>query len=398
MGPVGVRRNAFVTVASAAVILIIVGAAYEMERGASPEAAASPAPGAHQESTAIGALGRIEPESEIINIGTGTVDRLETLAVHRGDAVKKDEVLGRLQGYVAQVAERDRIAAELDEARAQLATETTLDLARIDDATIKLRMAVEVAPLKIEAQARTVDGLKGRIAADKDILGSLAQLSQQNITSRRSYDEEQGVVVQKEAALAAALAQLDELRRQTDLDQHENEIQVRLAKATLERAKAGIPVASLVSQLALAEERVHDATITAPIDGTILNVMAHPGELVGGDRPIVTMGDTSRMRAVAEVYETDIGRVRLGQGASVTSRALEHPLTGKVVEIGRLIFKNDVLNVDPAARADARVVEVRIELDDPARVAALTNLTVDVRINAGEAPVAAVGSAEAAAE
>ena len=153
--------------------------------------------------------------------------------------------------------------------------------------------------------------------------------------------------MQEEAALAAALAQLDELRRQTDLDQRENEIQVRLAKATLERAQAGIPVASLISQLALAEERVHDATITAPIDGTILNVMAHPGELVGGDRPIVTMGDTSRMRAVAEVYETDIGRVRLGQSAIVTSRALEHPLTGKVVEIGRMIFKNDVLNVDP---------------------------------------------------
>jgi HlyD family secretion protein len=307
-------------------------------------------------------------------------------------------VLGRLQNYAAQVAERDRIAAELDEAKAQLATESALDLVRIEDATIKLRMAVEVAPLKIEAQARTVDGLKGRIAADKDILNSLAQLSQQNITSRRSYDEEQGLVVQEEAALAAALAQLDQLRRQTDLDQRENEIQIRLAKATLERAKAGIPVASLASQLVLAEQRVHDATITAPIGGTVLNVMAHPGELVGGDRPIVTMGDTSRMRAVAEVYETDIGRVRLGQSATVTSRVLDRPVTGKVVEIGRMIFKNDVLNVDPAARADARVVEVRIELDDPARVAALTNLTVDVRINPDEAPVAAVGRAEAATE
>ncbi len=126
--------------------------------------------------------------------------------------------------------------------------------------------------------------------------------------------------------------------------------------------------------------------------------MARPGELVGGDKPIVTMGDTSRMRAVAEVYETDIGRVRLGQSASVTSRTLDRPLTGKVVEIGRMIFKNDVLNVDPAARADARVVEVRIELDDPARVAALTNLTVDVRINAGDAPVAAAGGAGTAAE
>jgi signal transduction histidine kinase len=92
---------------------------------------------------------------------------------------------------------------------------------------------------------------------------------------------------------------------------------------------------------------------------------------------MLTMGDTSKMQAVAEVYETDISRVRLGQTATVSSRALTNPLTGRVVRIGSMIFKNDVLNVDPAARADARVVEVWIELDDPAPAAQLTNLTVN---------------------
>lgn len=389
------RRRALVTAASAVIVVVVAVAAYEMERGAGVEAAASPAPSARQ---AIGALGRIEPESEIVNVGTGIVDRLEGLAVHRGDVVKEGEVLGYLQSHAMEVAQRDQIAAELDEAKAQLATENTLDLAHIDDATIKLKTVIDLMPLKIEAQAKTIEGLQGRIAADKDILKPLAQLAQENITSRRSFDELQGTVAQEEAALAAAAAQLAELRRQAELDQQESEAELSLAKATLERARAGIPVASLAKQLALAEERARNATITAPIDGTILNVIAHPGELVGGDKPIVTMGDTSGMRAVAEVYETDIGRVRLGQSATVTSRALDRPLTGKVVEIGRMIFKNDVLNVDPAARADARVVEVRIELDDPARVAALTNLTVDVRINAGEAPVAAAGPAAPAAE
>ena len=143
----------------------------------------------------------------------------------------------------------------------------------------------------------------------------------------------------------------------------------------------------------LAAERVRRRTIYALIDGRVLNVIAHPGELVGGDKTILTMGDTSRMRAVAEVYETDVGRVRLGQDATITSRALDHPVTGTVVEIGRMIFKNDVLNVDPAARADARVVEVRIELDDAERTAGLTNLTVEVLINGGDRPVAAAGTA-----
>jgi HlyD family secretion protein len=59
-----------------------------------------------------------------------------------------------------------------------------------------------------------------------------------------------------------------------------------------------------------------------------------------------------------------------------------------------MIFKNDVLNVDPAARADARVIEVWIDLDDGAAAERLTNLTVDIVIDTSEAntPLAHSGS------
>jgi HlyD family secretion protein len=53
-----------------------------------------------------------------------------------------------------------------------------------------------------------------------------------------------------------------------------------------------------------------------------------------------------------------------------------------------------VLNVDPAARADARVVEVWIDLDDPTLTERLTNLTVDVLINADDANAALARSGQ----
>jgi len=54
-----------------------------------------------------------------------------------------------------------------------------------------------------------------------------------------------------------------------------------------------------------------------------------------------------------------------------------------VAEIGSKIGKRSLLDTDPIADVDARVVEVRIKLDksDSLRVANLTNLRVDVRIN-----------------
>jgi HlyD family secretion protein len=106
-------------------------------------------------------------------------------------------------------------------------------------------------------------------------------------------------------------------------------------------------------------------------------VHAHAGERVGPEG-ILELGNTDEMYAVAEVYETDIRWVRVGQRASVSSPALPQPLAGTVEWIKPKIGKIDVLGTDPAARTDARVVEVEIRLDDSAPVSSLTNLQVAV--------------------
>jgi HlyD family secretion protein len=72
--------------------------------------------------------------------------------------------------------------------------------------------------------------------------------------------------------------------------------------------------------------------------------------------------------------------VRPGQRARVTSAALPGPLTGTVEWIRPKVEKQDEIGTDPAARKDARVVEVKVLLDDGAAAAPFTNLQVDVEI------------------
>jgi HlyD family secretion protein len=92
------------------------------------------------------------------------------------------------------------------------------------------------------------------------------------------------------------------------------------------------------------------------------------------------------MYAIAEVYETDIARVRVGQRAVIRSPALARDLEGTVERVGLKIDKNDVLTTDPVADADTRVVEVEIRILESEAASHLTNLRVDVRIAAdGEA-------------
>ena len=71
------------------------------------------------------------------------------------------------------------------------------------------------------------------------------------------------------------------------------------------------------------------------------------------------------MEAIAEVYESDIGRIRLGQSATLISEngGFTGKLKASVVRISPQIRQRDVLSTDPTGDADARIVEVRLALN-----------------------------------
>lgn len=133
------------------------------------------------------------------------------------------------------------------------------------------------------------------------------------------------------------------------------------------------------AELVAARARLARATVRAPVAGQVLAIHAREGERIGAEG-LLELGQTGEMYVVAEVYETDIGHVSTGQAAVATSPALAQPVEGTVERIGMMVARNDVLDLDPVARTDSRVVEVFVRVNDPASVAGLTNLQVDVEI------------------
>ncbi|MEP0202044.1 MAG: efflux RND transporter periplasmic adaptor subunit [Halioglobus sp.] len=163
-----------------------------------------------------------------------------------------------------------------------------------------------------------------------------------------------------------------EMSRQSNLSKTSATSKVKLDEAEMQLSIAQADIKA-------ARARMELSVVRSPMRAQVLEVHAQPGERVG-DQGIMELGQTDRMYAVAEVYETDITAVNIGQSARITTPALKEPVTGKVERVALMIGRMDALGTDPIAKTDARVVEVFILLDEPEALSALTNLQVEVEI------------------
>lgn len=362
-------------------------ASFGLSKQAAPQEATPPAAtpaGAKPTSSAsyVGALGRLEPEGEVIRVAGPPGERLGELWVAEGERVVAGQVLARLESYRERLAEREYAAAQLQEARARLEAETRFGQAQIEEARTRLKRLDEPQQLQIRSQEAVVKRLRAELADAEANLARFQALWQEGAISQQELDQKALLVRQRQEDLQAAEATLNQLRIARERDLRNAQAQVQAAEAGLRRAQAQVQLQSLVRNLELAEARLERTLIRAPRAGQVLKIHARPGEIITADKGILELGNTDQMMVVAEVYETDILRVRPGQRATISNRALPETLQGRVERVGLQIGKKDVLNTDPAADVDARVVEVYIRLDpeSSARVAGLTNLQVDVAI------------------
>lgn len=135
-------------------------------------------------------------------------------------------------------------------------------------------------------------------------------------------------------------------------------------------------------ELVKTEADLVNTELRAPFSGTVLKLQSRVGERPGDDG-ILELGASDQMEVIAEVYESDINRVQLGQRASITSEngGFSGSLNGRVIRISPQVRQRDVLSTDPTGDADARIVEVRLALDpaDIARVRTRAGLKTVIR-------------------
>ncbi|MFZ4555737.1 MAG: ABC exporter membrane fusion protein [Pseudanabaena sp.] len=332
-----------------------------------------------EQSRAISALGRLEPQGEVIKVASPSAlgtSRIVKLLVKEGDTVKLGQVIAILDSY-------DRSVAALLQAQSQ-AQESERNLAKIRAGAKGGDIAAqEGTVLAAATNIKVAETNAKRINSELEIAGRdynrFLQVYKEGAVSQTVLDTYRLKVETLQGQLAQAQQQVQQAQFQLSQSQGLLSSVREVRPTDVEFAEAQLQTA--IVNIKRAEVDLDLAQVRAPIDGQVLKINSKIGEVVSQTNGLIDLGNTNQMYVVAEIYETDIGKIKVGQKAVIQSEAFEGEITGKVDRIGLRIAKNDVLGTDPAAKTDVRIIEVKIKLDDSKKVSGLTNLQVRVKVD-----------------
>src|SRR5882672_4744019 len=283
------------------------------------------------------ATGKVEPiiKVEIKSKANGIIEKL---FVEVDQLVQPGQVLAEL--------DRENLTARLRQARANLqAAEAAGEGA-----------AAQLRKNEIEAQSPDVDFARRSDARAQ-------QLFDQKLVSQSALDEARNTLDQAMNRQAAAQGQLVISRAK-----------VAEATANVEQARGA---------LESADEELANATIRAPIRATVLTRDVEIGSPVssilnlGANGTLVfTLGDIERVFVRGKVDEADIGRVRNGQPANITTETFrDRMFQGRVTQISPIGVDKD----------NVTTFEVKVSIDNPGKELK-ANMTANAEIILEEFP------------
>ena len=301
------------------------------------------------------------PESRLATVDRGTMLR-SVVATGKIEPITKVEIKSKANGIIKvlpievdQHVEQGAVLVELD--RDNLTAQVRQARATLQAAKAAQQGAeAQFEKSKVEAESPDVEYARRTLARAKSLF-------QQKLIAQSQLDDAQTAVDQAENRQRAAQSQLS------------------MARAHMAEAAANVAQAQAATDRV--EEELANATIRAPIRGTILARDVEVGSPVSSilnmgaaATPVVTMGDISQVFVRGKVDETEIGNLKLGQPARITVETFkDRTFQGNVTQISPMgVERDNVTNF-----------EVRVSIDNPGS-ALKANMTANAEIVLEERP------------
>lgn len=286
------------------------------------------------------------------SLGFKIAGRLEQCFVKEGDTVLKGDMLACLENTDQDTLVR---LARINLKQAQSVLEELKTGSRPQEIELSRAQVLQARQMLLEltrgSRTQEIESARAELAAtlaaqkstNAQLAEAKADFGRFSILYKGKSVSERDLAVYKtqyevaKNSVEAAASQVNLARQALSLrTEGPRSEQIERAKAALVQAEAEY---SLITagprkekidqaeiQVADAQERLIQATqqlsyteLTAPMDGVILTRSAEPGEFLNPATPVVTLGDLSRPWLRAYVSETNLGRIKLNEKATVTT-------------------------------------------------------------------------------
>jgi multidrug resistance efflux pump len=267
---------------------------------------------------AFGLVSRLRP-ARLVLTGLVTTDevivsaeiggRLERLDVRPGDAVQRGQVLGEIAPA---------------ETRADLAYYENVErgaAAQVEEADAALRFQEELTARQVaqaEAALAAAEAVAHQAEADLDLaevsFARAESLRRQGANSAQDFDQARTARAAAAARAAAQRQQAAAARAALDVARA-GAAQVAVRRSALDATRRQLAAAA--AQREKAGVRLGYTAVRAPAAGIVNVRAALPGEVVAAGQPIVTLVDPDDLWVRADVEETYLERIRLGDRLTV---------------------------------------------------------------------------------
>jgi RND family efflux transporter MFP subunit len=232
-------------------------------------------------------------------------------------------------------------------------------------------------PQLVLAEGRVAVPAGAEITVGAELNGKLVRLLVKEQDQVKAGDVLAEVdVKEQQAALGEAWARVKEAGADVEFAGRERKRSQQLwnsnvvAEATLDRSVHDSTAAesrrvSLLAGAARISANIAKSKVVAPIDGSVTQRFADPGEMVAAGAPLLTLTDLSHLRVEAEVGEFDVARVRVGADVTIRAEGYAQAWHGKIAEIPDRVGPRSLKPLDPSRPVDTRVLNVKIEPSEP---------------------------------
>ncbi len=184
-------------------------------------------------------------------------------------------------------------------------------LARLDDSNYKQQVQVDEAAVRVQ-QEQLASARENLIAAQHTVAEDQADFEQKNTDDKRFQE------LWKEGATSMqSRDQADTAMKQSRAALQRDQALEQVARENIATAEANVKDAE--ETLRLAKITLGYTILRAPFSGVILVRQTELGEVMQPGTPVVTLADLDHVWLRAYVSETDLGKIRWDQPATVTT-------------------------------------------------------------------------------